>query len=146
MGRPRARCRKSRPEQVDHTDESWAGSGIVPGPAHRKDVMQTLATYVDALLNGNGAVSVVHSETQREQWEDQGFDVSREVTTSRFANGVVIRRAVEQDSFPSGLACAECWIEYTVLATGAAGTVEPACKRFDSTCREAYWLAWHRAP
>jgi hypothetical protein len=99
-----------------------------------------LAYYVRAIVEG-GLAPV---SNQREQWHDQGFDVERSVAEYRFDDGVAIRRTIEQDQFPSELACAECWITYTVLTHGGEA-VAPARKSFANTCREAYWLRYHLA-
>lgn len=75
---------------------------------------------------------------------DQGFEVSKEETIYRFDNGVAIRRCVEQDQFPTELACAECWICYEVVEPVPVA-VSPARKTFENACREAFWLKYHTA-
>ncbi|WP_334157025.1 hypothetical protein [Oryzomicrobium sp.] len=106
----------------------------------------TLAPYVSAILRRTGPHAVREAAVERSAWQDQGVEVRREVTTYRFADGAVIRRTVEEDDFPDGLACAECWITYEVLDHGAAGApIRPARQVFENACRESFWLAYHSA-
>lgn len=105
----------------------------------------SLASYVKAIHAFPDGQGVVLESEQRTSWPDQGFEVVRETRVFRFADGVRIEQEVEQDDFPSGLACAECWIRYEVL-TDAGFAIEPPKKTFDNHCREAYWLAWHTTP
>lgn len=108
--------------------------------------MDRLATYVGAIHRQTGALSIASETVEKSCWPDQGFEVCQEVATYRFDNGVVVRRTLEQDTFPSAAACAECWITYEVIETGAAGiTVTPARKVFENACRESFWLAYHTA-
>lgn len=107
--------------------------------------MNRLASYVSAIHQLSSPVSIVSRTTDSDSWLDQGFTVSKELTTYHFDNGVVIRRSVEQDSFPSTLSCAECWISYEVLANGDLPLpLSPARQAFENTCRESFWLAYHR--
>ncbi|MBV8045860.1 MAG: hypothetical protein JO171_01800 [Paludibacterium sp.] len=99
-----------------------------------------LVHYARAILAGE----IAHCDKKTEAWRDQGFDVERETASYRFDDGVVIRRTVERDRFPSELACAECWITYEVLTQGAE-TVIPANKTFGNACRETFWLRYHLA-
>lgn len=80
--------------------------------------MHRLSTYVGAILGQAGAVRIVSREQREECWQDQGFSVSKQTWLYGFDNGVLIRRTVEQDDFPCGQACAECWICYEVLSPG----------------------------
>lgn len=109
--------------------------------------METLSPYVAAILK-QSSLHAIADETvvERQSWTDQGFEVTKEVTRYVFNDGAVIERAVEQDSFPSELACAECWITYRVIASSNDGReIRPASKTFDNACREAFWLAYHLA-
>lgn len=109
-------------------------------------IMQRLSTYVAAIHRQASPLAISHSTVERATWDDQGFVVTKEVTDYHFANGVVVRRTVEQDSFPSEVACAECWITYEVTSTGYVGAgITPMKKVFENTCREAFWLAYHSA-
>lgn len=108
--------------------------------------MTSLATYVAAIHAKPGAPTVAEKTVATSHWQDQSFDVRREVTTYRFDNAVTIRATVEQDSFPDELACAECWISYEVLSNGASAIdVRPLRKVFENACRESFWLAYHMA-
>lgn len=109
--------------------------------------METLSPYVAAILRHPSPLTVANETVvEKISWMDQGFEVVRDVTRYYFDDGVVIDRMVEQDNCPSQLACAECWITYEVLSHGNAGIgIEPAMKTFDNACREAFWLAYHRA-
>lgn len=107
-------------------------------------VMNRLSTYVGAILHRQGAPAFSSHREEHSSEQDQGIEVRREVVCYRFGNGVVIRRTVEQDDFPSALACAECWITYEVVASGdVEGGVRPVRKRFENSCREAFWQAYH---
>ena len=107
--------------------------------------MNKLATYVGAIHGRPGAVTITEQAVATERWLDQGFEVVQEETVYRFSNGVVIRRQIEQDQFPSELACAECWISYEVMEQPPALAIQPVHKSFDNACREAYWLNYHLA-
>ncbi|CQR42304.1 conserved hypothetical protein [Thiomonas sp. CB3] len=108
--------------------------------------MNQLAFYVAAILGQAAPVRIAHSSVETSCWEDQGFQVCREVTTYHFANGVVIRRTVERDNFPQHAGgCGETWVSDEVLATGQLGGVEPSRKVFENACREAFWAAYHVA-
>lgn len=107
--------------------------------------MDRLVTYVGVIHGLPGPVSIVEQSVVRESWLDQGFEVQRECTDYRFDNGVHLRRVVEQDQFPSELACAECWISYEVIGHAPCCQVSPAGKSFDNACREAFWLKYHLA-
>lgn len=112
----------------------------------KRNYMDRLATYVGAIHRQAVSPSIASETVEKSCWLDQGFEVCKEVATYRFDNGVVVRRTLEQDSFPSAAACAECWITYEVIATGEAGiTVTPARKVFENACRESFWLAYHTA-
>lgn len=106
--------------------------------------MQHLSNYVAAIQGRASPVAVVKQASTEESWPDQGFTVTRRSTTFWFDNGVVLQRVVEQDDFPSDLACAECWIDYQVVSA-ADLDVQPVQKSFDNTCRESFWLAYHQA-
>lgn len=105
--------------------------------------MLHLSNYVAAILGKPAPVAVKRRESAEESWPDQGFTVKRCSSTYWFDNGVVLRRVIEQDDFPSDLACAECWIDYQVVSV-ADVDVQPRQKSFDNTCREAFWLAYHQ--
>ncbi|RZI42681.1 hypothetical protein EGT07_11830 [Herbaspirillum sp. HC18] len=108
--------------------------------------MENLSTYVAAMHRRASPLAISDTTTEKSSWEDQGFEVSKEVTDYRFENGVVIRRTVEQDNFPSEAACAEMWIIYEVLSKGIVeGDISPARKVFENACREAFWLSYHTA-
>jgi len=103
--------------------------------------MENLFTYVSAIFQRKSLVVIECLYTETLSWQEQGFDVHKEAVTYYFNNGVIVRRTLEQDSFPSQAACAECWIIYEVLSNGtSAFAVTPSHKTFDSTCRESFWL------
>ena len=107
--------------------------------------MEQLVSYVSAIHGLGSPVRIRRRERTAERWEDQGFEVRKEITTYLFDNGVVIRRTVEQDDFPSDLACAECWICYEVLSPGSLESPpRPARQTFSNACREAFWLKYHQ--
>lgn len=104
-----------------------------------------LAAYVSAIHQQSSPAVILGQDSISETWQDQGCTVSKSTTTYRFANGVVIRRTLEQDDFPSEQACAECWITYEVLAAGdLAERPTPVRQVFANACRETFWLAYHR--
>jgi hypothetical protein len=106
--------------------------------------MGKLATYVAAILRRPSSIAISKKEIASSSWRDQGFEVSKETTHYHFDNGVVVRRTVEQDNFPSEAACAECWISYEVVGDGNRGVnVTPVRIVFNSTCRESFWLKYH---
>lgn len=107
--------------------------------------MKRLVSYVSAIHRLSSPVAVVRQATATECWPDQGFEVSKTVTTYCFDNDVVIRQTIEQDTFPSDLACAECWINYEVITHGGLdGQVSPSRQVFANACRESFWLSYHR--
>lgn len=109
-------------------------------------IMEKLSTYVSAICHRTGPLAVSGETVEKSCWQDQGFEVCREVTTYRFDNGVVIQRTIERDHFPSGMACAECWITYDVISNGNSGVeINPSRKGFENACRESFWLAYHTA-
>ncbi len=106
--------------------------------------MENLHAYVAAIHERPSAVAVSGRTVEKTSWLDQGHEVVKEVTDFRFDNEVVIRRTVERDSFPSGAACAECWITYEVISAGkTVAGVSPSRKVFENACRESFWLAYH---
>lgn len=108
--------------------------------------MHKLVSYVSAIKDLSSPVAVVRRTLEEERWIDQGFEVQRALGTYWFDNGVVVRRIVEQDSFPTELACAECWISYEVLSHGdLAEQIVPLRQSFTNACRESFWLSYHRA-
>lgn len=108
--------------------------------------MDKLFTYVSAIHQLASPVAILRQESETESWMDQGFEVAKTATTYCFDNGVVIRQTVERDAFPSELACSECWIVYEVLSQGnLAGKPFPPRQVFENTCRESFWLSYHRA-
>ena len=108
---------------------------------------ESLALYVKVIHDFPDAAGVLVESEQRTSWPDQGFEVVRDVRIFRFENGARIAQIIEQDDFPSELACAECWISYEVLSAPDSGiSVDPPKKTFDNHCRESFWLAYHTAP
>ncbi|MRD72168.1 hypothetical protein GH865_02745 [Rhodocyclus tenuis] len=108
--------------------------------------MDRLVSYVSAIHALSSPVAIVRQTQTAESWLDQGFEVRKETHTYCFDNGVIVRKTVEQDAFPSAAACAECWISYEVLGDSAAAmAIVPARQSFASTCRESFWLSYHRA-
>lgn len=108
--------------------------------------MNELLTYISAIFDLPSAATIARRSSEQSCWQEDGFEVRQEVATYYFSNGVVVRRTSEQDSFPSQAACAECWISYDVPSNGQASIlVAPDSRRFDSTCREAFWLKFHTA-
>ncbi len=105
-----------------------------------------LSTYVAAIHQHPSPFSISNKTVDKSCWQDQDFEVCKEVTTYYFDNRAVIRRTVEQDNFPSEAICAECWITYEVISTGDTGIdINPKRKVFENTCRESFWLAYHTA-
>ncbi len=108
--------------------------------------MDKLSTYVAVIHGQARPLAISDMTSEKSSWQDQGVEVSKEVSDYRFDNGVVIRRTVEQDSFPSDAACAEVWITYEVISNGHVGAdISPTRKVFDNACRESFWLAYHTA-
>ena len=108
--------------------------------------MNDLLTYIGAIFNLPSQAVIERRDIAQSSWQEDGFEVRQEVATYYFSNGVVVRRTSEEDSFPSQAACAECWITYEVPSNGQAPVeVLPAVRRFDSRCREAFWLKFHSA-
>lgn len=106
--------------------------------------MNDLLTYIGAIFNLPSQAVIERRDIAQSSWQEDGFEVRQEVATYYFSNGVVVRRTSEEDSFPSQTACAECWINYEVPSNGQAPVeVLPAVRRFDSACREAFWLKFH---
>jgi hypothetical protein len=105
--------------------------------------MEQLSAYVAAIHDKPSPLTISVKSVERSSWTDQGFEVSKEIAEYRFGNGVIIRRTVEQDDFPSETACAECWITYEVISKGPLPEIVPARKTFENTCRESFWLAYH---
>lgn len=104
----------------------------------------TLALYVAEIHGRSDALGFVVRTVETCRWQDQGFEVSREVADYHFNDGAVIRRTVEQDDIPTDAACAECWIIYEVLSDGESGAeIHPQRQMFQNACREAFWLAYH---
>lgn len=108
--------------------------------------MNKLSTYISAIHQLSTPAAILRQECETDSWLDQGFEVEKLTTTYWFDNGVVIRKTVEKDSFPSELACSECWINYEVIAEGELSeAISPRRKVFANTCRESFWLTYHRA-
>lgn len=108
--------------------------------------MDKLSTYVAVIHGQAGPLQILRQSTERTAWQDQGVEVTREVTDYRFDNGVEIRRTVEQDDFPCELVCAECWITYEVTGQlPSQPAISPARKVFENACREAFWLKYFTA-
>ncbi|MBA8737421.1 hypothetical protein [Chromobacterium violaceum] len=105
--------------------------------------MDQLVAYSRAIMGGVGAERIVSQEEQREGWCEADCEVTLRQCDYRFDNGVVVRRTIEVDDYPSALACSECWITYEVLELGSSSGIEPLRKNFDNVCREAYWLRYH---
>ncbi|GGP17702.1 hypothetical protein [Silvimonas iriomotensis] len=108
--------------------------------------MSHLVDYINAMHGARATAKIVHTETTMESWLDDGYEVTRQDITCTFDNGVVIRRQLEQDQFPTDLACAECWISYEVLQQPASqSAVTPARISFDNACREQFWRRYFSA-
>jgi hypothetical protein len=107
--------------------------------------MEKLVSYVRAIHGLSSVVSIVQESIKRESWLDQGFEVQKEECVYRFDNGALIRRTIEQDHFPSELACAECFIAYKVLEQPLAQQISPIRQLFGNACRELFWLKYHSA-
>lgn len=112
--------------------------GVSPLPLH---------AYVAVILGEAQAPALSCCQTVEEAWVDGGLTVRRAVTLCTFANGVVIRRTVEEDG--GGLeqdgVCRECWIAYEVLVGGPEAAVQPLRMGFGSRCRERFWLRYMMA-
>jgi hypothetical protein len=107
---------------------------------------ESLSAYVAAIHRQASPHAICEQSVETSSWQDQGFEVRKEVCRYCFDNGVVILRTVEQDNFPSDAVCAECWITYEVLSVGnVVASISPARKTFDNLCRESFWLAYHTA-
>lgn len=106
--------------------------------------MEKLATFIHAIHYPDKGLQFSCETVENTSWQDQGFHVSREVNLYRFGNGVVIKRTIEEDDFPSEAACAERWTIYEVVSTGRHGRViDPMRQSFENACREAFWLKYH---
>lgn len=105
--------------------------------------MKQLAQYVNAIVNPGHEPAPSSHLVEKTSWEDQGFEVTKEIKLHSFADGVVIRCTIEQDNFPSELACAECWITYEVVSNGSGGAINPSRKVFENECRQAFWLSYY---
>lgn len=115
-----------------------------PHYRYEPGIMENLSTYVAAIHRRASPLAISDMTTETSSWHDQGFEVSKEVTDYRFDNGVVIRRTVEQDNFPSEAVCAEIWITYEVIAKGnVAADISPPRQVFENACRESFWLSYH---
>jgi hypothetical protein len=107
-------------------------------------IMERLSTYVAAIHRQASPITISDETVEKSSWQDQGFDVSKEVTEYRFDNGVVIRRTVEEDNVPSEAACSEVWITYEVISTGhLVADISPSRQVFENACRESFWLKYH---
>ena len=107
-------------------------------------MINNLAIYASTILQKANRIAILRQETTKESWLDQGFEVHNEKTTYWFEDGTVIRRTVEQDTFPDDLACAESGITYEVIQNGQPQVaVEPMRKTFDNRCREVFWTRFH---
>ncbi len=108
--------------------------------------MEKLFDYVAAIRGQASSLTISGMTVEKSSWQDQGFEVCKEVSEYRFDNGAIIRRTVERDNFPSEAACAEQWITYEVISKGnAVADISPARKVFENACRETFWLAYHTA-
>jgi hypothetical protein len=108
--------------------------------------MHALYLYVNAIHGHATPVAIVRRESTVETWQDQDCKVTKTTTIYWFENGAIIRQSIEQDDFPSETACAESWIDYSVIAHGRDDNViSPAHKVFDNACRESFWLKYHSA-
>ncbi len=84
-------------------------------------------------------VTLTHQESEHySEHDESGTVIQHQITTSWFANGVVIRQQTEQDEAPSQQLCAECWISYRVIASPIP--ITPARKLFHNHCQEQFWL------
>jgi hypothetical protein len=103
---------------------------------------QPLVIYIAAILGRASPVHIREVERSTTTWPEEGFSVLQEVAIYRFSDGARLRRTTEQDSLPAEVeACPECWITYEVLDSAPA--ISPARIRFNSSCREAFWLRYH---
>ena len=101
--------------------------------------MNSLVTYINAIRRQPGAVEITDQLTRTSRYQDDESEIVEEETTYRFANGVVIRHTIEQDSAPSDLICEECWISYEVL-DAAELQISPPRKLFHNRCQQDFWL------
>ncbi|WP_416192412.1 hypothetical protein [Neisseria sp. CCUG12390] len=100
-----------------------------------------LGRYVRAAHGLGGAELVSKSDTPSENLSD-GLTAE---TVYRFADGTVLRYALEQDegNFDFSLgesACLPCEISYQVLQHPPHGKITPERKRFGDNCRRLFWL------
>jgi len=108
--------------------------------------MDHLAIYVAAVFGKDSRVVVVREQAEEVSWAEADCTVNRWTRTYWFDNGVVLQRVLEQDDFPSGLACAESIIDYEILSCGiVTDGIQPMRKSFDNMCRESFWLTYHMA-
>jgi hypothetical protein len=99
-------------------------------PGKSGTLMNKLCSYISAIHQLSSPVAIVRRESTQERELEQGYAISKTVSTYWFDNGAVLEQTVERDEFPSEQACSECWISYQVLA---------------NTCRETFWLNYQRA-
>lgn len=100
-----------------------------------------LGRYVRAAHGLGGAELVSKTDTPSENLSD---GISDE-TVYRFADGTVLRYALEQDEgnfdfTAEQAACLPCEISYQVLSHPHQGRIEPERKRFNNNCRHLFWL------
>ncbi len=107
--------------------------------------MPHLVHYVNAIHGASTDIAVTQSSSTTEHWLDQDYQVSRTDTTYQFSDGAHIHCQIDQDDFPAELACAECWICYTVIQHPEGSPIQPSRIQFDNSCRESWWRTYHSA-
>ncbi|MCU7647078.1 hypothetical protein [Pseudomonas piscis] len=104
-----------------------------------------LVNYVNAIQGAASARTAQLESSSQDSWSEQDCTVTAEQQTFAFDDGALIKRLVEQDDYPSDLACAECWITYEVVRQPGDKTISPAHVSFNNACREAYWQRYFSA-
>jgi hypothetical protein len=113
--------------------------------------MNPLFRYVGAIHGESREVAITRHGTTESRWQEAGLDLHRVETLYTFDDGAVIRRVVEQEQeqeptpHATAAVCADCWIDYEVVAHPDGRPIAPARQGFDNACREIFWLRYHRA-
>jgi hypothetical protein len=110
--------------------------------------MRHLANYIAAARQFHSTLGIESATRDVSTWQEDGFEVTQETVTYRFADGAAILCTTERDSIPAEAGvCPECWITYEVVSDGSSNErITPARMTFDSNCREAFWIKYHASP
>ncbi len=103
---------------------------------------QALSVYVAASKGLTSPVKLATFEQSDASYLDGDIEVQACRSRFVFTDGVVLEHYCEAEAELSTneCACAECWIDYRIVATPPALMVSPPKKHFTSHCQEAFWL------